>query len=268
MKRLIYINSNDDNCQYINEAVISAQSFRKFVHDCEIVLYTNQKDFQHEVFDHIFVVDFVIPPLLTDKCHLNGQMAVKHMAMIESPAEYNLVLGSDTFALSDKINDAFSLLEKFDFALAHAPGRVTGGNIDIPHAWPEFNCDVIFYRKNNKTQSLLKEWKEMYISNQIDHPHDQGSFRYLTYHRDVKVATLPFEYNNRAGLYGSQGALYERENNKTVILQNRALVTEILTGETTIEEIIERSIQTNKVNNPCIDSIRAFIKRGIAKFMY
>jgi len=267
MKRLIYINSNHDNCQYINEAVISAQSFRKFVRDCEIVLYTNQKDFQHEVFDHVFVVDFVIPPLLADKCHLNGQMVVKHMAMIESPAEYNLVLGSDTFALSDKVNDAFDLLEKFDFALAHAPGRVTGGNFDLPFAWPEFNCDVIFYRKNNITQNLLKEWQHMYITNQIDHPHDQGSFRYLTYHRDVKVATLPFEYNNRAGLYGSQGAQNERKNNKTIILQNRALVTEILSGKVPVEEIIERAVQNNKVNNPCIESIRSFIKRGISKLL-
>jgi len=50
-------------------------------------------------------------------------MVVKHQAMIESPAEYNLVLGSDTLVLSDKINDAFELLEKFDFAEPSAPRK-------------------------------------------------------------------------------------------------------------------------------------------------
>lgn len=265
MKRIIYANSNHNDGKYLAEAVVSANSFRQFIPDCEIVLYTNQTGYAHEAFDQVFVVPFVVPSVLADKIHLNGQMLVKHQGMVESPAQWNLVLGSDTLALSEKVNDAFALLERFDFAAAHAPGRVTGGAIDVPFAWPEFNCDVIFFRKNAKTQQFLEEWQRLYATNEIDHPHDQGAFRYLTYHRDVRVATLPFEFNDRVGLFGSQEAADVRPNNRTVILQNRFVIAEILAGNSTIEEIVQRHLKDNATKRPAKGSSRSFLARVAQK---
>lgn len=263
MKRIIYANSNHNDGRYIKEAIVSAQSFRKFVPDCEIVLYTNEKGFQDDVFDRVFFAEFVIPDAIADKDHKNGQMAVKHQAAIDSPAEQNLVLGSDTLALSERVNDAFALLERFDFAAVHAPTRIVQPIPGIPDAWPEFNCDVIFFRKNEKTDALLQEWRRIYVTNEIDHPHDQGAFRYLTYHRDVQVAALPYEYNDRAGLFGNQVSEEERKANSTVILQNRYAIAEILAGNSTLEEVLERQLAANTAKK--LKKRRSFLQKVIAK---
>ncbi len=237
MKRIIYVNSNHEDGKYIEESIISAKSFRRHVRDCEIVLYTNDRNFSDNVFDKVYYVDFKVPDSLKGKIHKNGQMLVKQQAMIETTRDRNLVLGSDTLALSDKVNDAFDLLDKFDMAAAHAPCRVLKPLADVPDAYPEFNCDVIFFRKNREVTDFLKKWKDIYEHNTIDHPHDQGSFRYLAYHSNLRIAVLPFEYNDRVNLFGRQASMQERKNSKSVIIQNRDVIRKILEGKLCIEDI-------------------------------
>ena len=237
MKRIIYANSNHEDGKYIEEAVVSAKSFRKYVQDCEIVLYTNERNFSNNAFDKVYYVDFKVPDTLQGKIHKNGQMLVKQQAMIDTTADRNLVLGSDTLAVSGKVNDAFALLDKFDMAAAHAPCRVLKPLGDIPDAYPEFNCDVIFFRKNREVTDLLKKWIDIYEHNTIDHPHDQGSFRYLTYHSNLRIAVLPFEYNDRINLFGRQASRQARKNSKSVIIQNREIIQKILEGKLRIEDI-------------------------------
>jgi hypothetical protein len=231
MKRIIYANSNHDNRQYINEAAVSAQSFRRHVRDCEIVLYTNERDFTHDAFDRVEYSDFVVPTQLESRMHKNGQMLVKQRAMIDTYADRNLVLGSDTLALSDNVGSAFDLLDRFDIAVAHAPGRISRAVPDVPIAYPEFNCDVIFFRKTPATTDFFTRWHEMYAADSFNHPHDQGTFRYLAYHSDLKIAVLPFEYNDRVGLFGDQASATERRRNKPVIVQNREVIAKILAGD-------------------------------------
>jgi Nucleotide-diphospho-sugar transferase len=238
LKRIIYANSNHENCRYIQESIVSAQSFRKYVKDCEIVLYTNEKNFNHEVFDRVFYAEFIVPETIKHQDHKNGQMLVKHQAMIETTAEYNLVLGCDTLAVSEKVNSAFQLLDRFEITAAHAPTRIRKNVPDVPDAFPELNCDVIFFRKNEQTIELFKKWREMYRDNVFDHPHDQGTFRYLTYHSNIQLSVLPFEYNNRMGLYGKQSHNEEASFSQNVIIQNREIIAEMLAKNLDFETFI------------------------------
>ncbi len=238
MKRLIYVNSNHDDGRYVDEAVVSAESFRSFMPDCEVVLYTDRAGFQHPVFNQVVPAEFVVPPALEGKDHKNGQMVVKHRAMLESSAEYNLVLGSDTLALHERVNSPFELLERFDIAAAHAPTRICAPVPEVPDAWPEFNCDVIFFRRNERTWRFLDKWSRCYQDNAIDHPHDQGSFRYLTFHSDVRIAVLPFEYNDRMGMFGTQVREGERRRITPVIVQNREVIREIVAGRADLTALL------------------------------
>jgi hypothetical protein len=81
----------------------------------------------------------------------------------------------------------------------------------VPAAFPEFNCDVVLWRRSPAVDDLLREWRDLYLRNAFGHRHDQGAFRSVVYRSDLRVAVLPPEYNYR----GSQ------LRSDTVILQNR-----------------------------------------------
>jgi hypothetical protein len=113
----------------------------------------------------------------------------------------------------------FRLLDRFDIAVAHAPLRInTGiGNSPLPHVppcFPEFNCDLVLWRRNEGTIELLRKWEQLYLSHELGHPHDQGPFRLLIYESNLRVATLPPEYNYRGPSVRAD----------TVILQRRELL--------------------------------------------
>lgn len=68
---------------------------------------------------------------------------------------------------------------------------------------------------------MLQSWKDMYLNHEFQHPHDQGAYRYLMYFSDLRIATLPEEYNYR-------GTVWRKD---TVILQNRDLLPEYLNSK-------------------------------------
>jgi len=222
---IIYASSSDNNKKYIKEAERSAESFRKFFPDAHFVLYTNCREYERGIFDEIKFADFQIPPKysgLTEQSKqwlCGGQLPVKMQAMIDSQYDRNLYIGSDTLAVSPEVSRIFDLLDKFDVAVSHAPYRVFGRgkcqDLDnLPDVFPEFNGDLILFRNQKEVKDVIKQWRTMYIDKVLEHPHDQGSLRYLMYNSKLRIATLPPEYN-----YRGRGL---RAN--TVIMQNRDLI--------------------------------------------
>lgn len=220
-KCLIYANSHHEDMRYLNECEASCLSFKRYLADADAVLYCDVKDYQSDNFDRIVYADFRVPEVLKSRMHKRGQMLVKHQAMLESPYEFNLVLGSDTYALSPQVRSVFELLAHFDMAVAHAPFRVVGMpdsiEVPVPESFPEFNCDVIAYRKNDRVIKFIEQWQNYYRRDEFGHPHDQGTFRYLIYKSDLRIATLTPEFNYRGN----------EVRNDTVILQNRELLAEM-----------------------------------------
>lgn len=225
-KGIIYINSLHDNLKYVKEAQKSALSFKKFIPDAEYLLYTDATDFNNDVFDKVHTAKFIVPPKLENSVHLNGQMVAKLQVLCNSPYDRTLYLGSDTYAFRPEAASMFNLLDRFDIVAAHAPYRINtawGNNSipEIPVCYPEFNCDLVLFRKSDQVVEFLKKWRDMYMDHTFSHPHDQGAFRYLAYFSGLRIATLPEEYNYRGNTVRTD----------TIVLQNRDLLPSYLAGQ-------------------------------------
>lgn len=207
----------------MKEAAESARSFRRYYPDARFILFTDAHGYSDPVFDEVREIDFTIPEQLIGTVHKNGQMVGKLAALPLVEADRVMYLGSDTFALKPEAGSLFRLLDRFDIAAAHAPLRINTelGNSPLPQVppcFPEFNCDLVLWRRHQGTVQLLKEWERLYLSHELGHPHDQGAFRLLVHQSDLRVATLPPEFNYRGPDVRSD----------TVILQNRDVLGEYL----------------------------------------
>ncbi|PKG95626.1 hypothetical protein [Paraglaciecola sp. MB-3u-78] len=225
---VLYINSHHRNGFFVREANESAKSFRKYLPDAKYYLYTDAKDLDGiDQFDEIRDAEFYVPEFLKNRCHMNGQMIVKHRVMQEMSEDKVLLLGADTYALKDGVAVLPDLLDNFDIAASHAPKtRIvpshTHGLIpELPVAFPEFNCDLILYNNTQAVKNFIKSWANAYLADMFSHYHDQGTFRFLLYKTNLRIATLPPEWNYRLDLY--------RED--TVILQNREKLHEYLQSQ-------------------------------------
>ena len=221
---IIYVNSSHENQRYVREAEESAKSFRRYFPSATFELHTDATDFQSEVFDRIVPARFELPDSLVGTDHKNGQMVAKLGVLARSAYPITLYLGADTYALDEKVATLPSLMQRFDFALAHAPHRINrtlgDGLTDIPECYPEFNCDLVLYRQSEGIRQLLEEWERRYLTQQPVHAHDQGAFRWLAYHSDLRIATLSDEYNYR-------GQAFRKD---VVVLQNRDTLPQYLSS--------------------------------------
>jgi hypothetical protein len=121
----------------------------------------------------------------------------KFAALAASRFERTIYLDADVWAVADP-SDAFDLLDRFDVAMAHDPYRATEHattpwRIPIPAAFPQYNSGVIAARRSVATAAL---WRDV-IAALHDHgpPRDQGVLRELLWRSDLRIATLPEEYN-------------------------------------------------------------------------
>lgn len=222
--KIIYVNSDHDGGQYIEESIVSAKSFKKYIPNASIELYTNTNEKIDSVFNKVHLAEFIVPKTLENRIHKRGQMLVKMKAMLETDHDYNLYLGCDTYALNKKVIDPFRLLDRYDFAMVHAPYQHEM-QTEAPSCFREWNCDVIYWKRTHLTQNFIAEWKRLYENDIIAHPHDQGPFRHLAWQmQNINIFTLPYQYNDRCGLFGSQGA---SDTSNSVIIQNRDVINKI-----------------------------------------
>lgn len=124
----------------------------------------------------------------------------KMEALFRSRFERTIYLDADLFVVAD-LGDVFDLLEKFDFAAAQDQDR-NGKHANrtwtrpIPAAYPQFNGGVMGVRKSPETDAFLRNWEHQVFT--AGAPRDQPALRELLYDSDLRVATLPAEYNLHA----------------------------------------------------------------------
>jgi hypothetical protein len=119
--------------------------------------------------------------------------------LMNSPFERTLFLDADIRVLED-VSELFDLLERFDFAMAHAHARNRAATRAVwtralPDAFPQFNTGVVAVRRNAQTQALLQDWSNSYKA--AGFRKDQVTLRELLWNSDLRLATLPPEYNIR-----------------------------------------------------------------------
>lgn len=237
---ILYVNSGHENGKYVKEAAMSARSFKAYLPDAKFYLYTDyiNDDYEKYIFDEIVLDKFYVPEAFENRVHLNGQMIVKHKAMLELSEKHILYLGADTYALKPDVQELEKLLSKFDISVTHAPVRINTdiGNTpipEVPSSFPEMNCDLILYNNNQKVREFLKQWQQSYLEDLFSHTHDQGTFRYLLYNSDLRLCILPPEYNYRELEY--------RED--TIILQNRFSLYKYLNNENYFKKLLRKILK-------------------------
>ena len=168
---------------YTELAERAAQSVRDSCPGLAVDLFTDQH-VDMPVFDRVHQLD--------DPWHRS-----KMDAMISSRFDKTLYLDADLFVIAD-IRDVFEVLDRFDMAMAQDPIR-NGERCHVvwrkqlPNAFPQFNGGVVAFRRSPDVIDLITRWSTTVREN--DFNRDQPVLRELVWDSDLRVATLPHEYN-------------------------------------------------------------------------
>ena len=168
---------------YTALAVRAATILRGVVGDIPIDLHTDQRGADGP-FDAVHALD-------------GGFFRPKFEALIRSRFDRTIYLDADIWAVADP-SDIFDLLDRFDVAMAHDPYRATEHATapwrqPVPASFPQYNSGVIGARQTPGTRAL---WQAVIDGIRADDvPRDQGVLREVLWNGDLRIATLPEEYN-------------------------------------------------------------------------
>lgn len=179
--------------KYVLAAVRAAKTVRAHSPSLGIHLFTDAKSFvgfnfgtASTPFSSVATVD---DPHRRSKVDYMGR----------SPFDYTLYMDTDT-AFNADLASMFNILDRFDIGLAHEHRRNTTNSLEpwrtpLPQAFPQFNSGVILYSKAPAVLNFLEEWRNHYKDAGIRH--DQTTLRELLWLSNLRIATLPPEYNVR-----------------------------------------------------------------------
>jgi sulfur relay (sulfurtransferase) DsrF/TusC family protein len=168
----------------------AAASIRKHSPDLGIQLFTDCLDIPDGIYDHIAPIT-------------NPHMRSKVDFISQSRFERTLYLDTDIRIVED-ISEMFSLLDRFDIAVAHAHLRNHSSTsqlwrCEIPDSFPQMNGGIILFRNSPQVMQLLGDWSTAY--KEAGFKKDQVTLRELLWLSDLRIATLPPEYNIRYPKY-------------------------------------------------------------------
>jgi hypothetical protein len=189
--------------EYLSEVLVSAASVKRHMPDLPITVFCDREVARPDV-DQIIAVE-------PDASFFGCAAKIPHIAA--SPYEQTLFLDSDTYVCAD-LAELFALLDVFDLAAAHAPSRAIYEVEGVPDSFPEFNTGVILFRRSPEMRQVLSDWADLYLRHlerddrgalrwlqpadrRWHRLNDQGAFREALYRSNLRVATLPPEYNCR-----------------------------------------------------------------------
>lgn len=177
--------------KYIDEALQSAASLKEQMPDLPITIYSSE-----EINSPYFEKNVLIE---SPKYGLDDKIPW----MYKSPYERTLFIDTDTYICFHFL-ELFTLLDRFDIAVAHAPRRMIKKypvyDSEVSESFPEPNTGVILFKKSPKVEQFFSEWYNLYYKYRevaVHQPCDQPAFRDALYKSDLRIATLTPEYNCR-----------------------------------------------------------------------
>ena len=192
----LYIAAGSRN--YVQEAVISAQSLRGVHRNADITLITDEAV-------HIDIFDQVLIRSGGDFSSWKDGLAYKVGHMYEaSPYEKTLFLDSDTY-FYENCEEIFDLLDYYDLGVASAPIgegilKVNGERLSV---YTPYNTGVIAYRKNERNARLFNAWKVAYklrleeIRSGTAQGNDQAALMEALLHGESRVHVFSNLWNAR-----------------------------------------------------------------------
>jgi hypothetical protein len=184
-----------DKC--IEEARVSARSLKKYNPDLQTAVIGPPDDLG----DAACFDEFVQPTYTAGRIE-------KVFNIHQTPFDRTLYLDSDTY-ICGEIIDLFDILDEFNVAAAHAPIRKSNPVVDVPDSFSELNGGVLLFDDDPAVDKFLETWERRYRKrtdgelptrvgkNEDKRIHDQGPLCEAIYYSDVRLATLPPEYNCR-----------------------------------------------------------------------
>lgn len=174
---------------YRDECQISAASVREHMPDVPITLFSDEAVTGNN-FDSVHV--------LSDPSYDSSDVIE---CLLQTPYDRTIFLDTDIYIDGD-ISELFDMMDSFDVGVVIDPTHTCPRDSPVPivpSTFPEYNTGMIAYRSNPQTDSLLSSWRSLYEYH--NSPADQPSFRDSVYLSDVRLLTLPPEYNCLYGPY-------------------------------------------------------------------
>jgi hypothetical protein len=170
---------------YTAAAAAAARSVRRSNPNLAIGIFTDQTDV-----DPVFDFKGAILP---------GAERRKHEFLAQSPYSETLYLDSDV-RVTACVSDFFDLLRRHDMAGAAVryralPHRQACWRHPVPVAFPQVNCGVLLYRRNEKVMEFMVKWSEAIKMGGFER--DQLPFRETLWLSDLRFHTVGPEYNMR-----------------------------------------------------------------------
>jgi hypothetical protein len=192
--------------RYRDEAMRSLASVRRYMPGLPVLLFTDAAEpSMRASFEEVVLVENSFAEFKVDNPPWGFPGFVTRIeaflaATAREGCDRTLFLDTDIEVTGD-ISGVFRLLDRFDIAVAHAPYRYNEDAADIPDAFPEFNVGVVAVRRSQASLTLLPAWRVAYLAQPEWWHNDQVAFRRAVWETDVRVATLPPEFNFRPARY-------------------------------------------------------------------
>ena len=223
--------------KYIDEALKSAASLKALSPSLHVTMFSD-REISSPYLDGTVLIDVAgtqeeqsaanmnRPEKITGGRQPKGIFNKVHY-MGRSPYERTLFLDSDTYVAAD-IADLFELLDYFDIGVAHAPHRAARSPVQrkkferIPASFVMMNTGVILFKKSERAAAFFSDWLRSYQEDiELFEYNDQTSFREAVYQSELRVVTLPPEYNyrfhKRLCIYASLKILHGRHPNLPLV---------------------------------------------------
>ncbi len=180
---IVYIATGSE---FVREAEISVRTLRDSMPDVDVTLISDESSDCNHFNDIITIED---PEYGFEDQILNLDC---------SPYDYTIYLDTDIY-IDDDISDLFDLLDSFDIGLAHSATRTASEIEEVPDCFPEYNSGVVAYKNTDEFSEFISTWESIYFSEKEgpETMQNQPPLRRALYETDLRIATLPPEYNCR-----------------------------------------------------------------------
>ncbi len=190
-KGILYVATGE---RYVEEAILSSESFRRNMPDIpQAIFLDTRKHFGHGE-DQLF-------DLVEELSNAEYSFLDKMRPLKDSPFKKTLFIDTDCYSVNP-CYEIFDLLETYELAAVRAVFRGMHESEVCPECFPQFNTGVIAYRNNQIVHGFFAEWirryEEMY-RNAEGYCSDQPPFQDTVYGSAVRLAVLPNEYNLHVG---------------------------------------------------------------------
>lgn len=196
-----------DQKQYLEEAVISAESVRRHMPNIDTMLFSPDDSLLQA---DKFTLVYKLPERKSDIFYLDhtNWMKIAVNTVYEKDVWAAIYMDCDTYVCSP-FPEVFDLLGRFDFLGVHAPGRqTTKSAIGLSPAFPEINLGFNPFKTNGPMRMFFNKFAEMYNKfPEIYGNNDQGALRDALwkyqydvdgdYHWEIRYYVMPPEYNCR-----------------------------------------------------------------------